>query len=116
MLVGWPAPFSPLATTWIPLATAVMVIVLLFGTGPGSYFDFAVLSFHVPTAGSLCAKAIPANARTMTATSEATVRLKGSLIRPPACAFTCERWAHYTQVDEDRTIIVAAMAIRIFVT
>jgi L-asparaginase len=27
-----------------------------------------------------------------------------------------ERRAHYTQVDEDRTIIVAAMAIRIFVT
>src|SRR5471030_3275790 len=55
MLVGLPAASSPLATTWRPDAAAVIVIMLLFGIGPGTYFDLAVLSFHVPIAGSLWA-------------------------------------------------------------
>src|SRR5215467_1508043 len=31
-------------------------MVWLFGGGPGLYFDFARLSFHVPMMGSVCAK------------------------------------------------------------
>ena len=55
MPVGLPAASSPLATTWRPDVAAVIVIMLFFGAGPGTYFDFATLSFHVPMAGSLCA-------------------------------------------------------------
>src|SRR5450759_5327125 len=55
MPVGLPVASSPLATTWRSDPAAVIVITLFFGAGPGTYFDFATLSFHVPMAGSLCA-------------------------------------------------------------
>src|SRR5262245_42578651 len=88
MPVGLPVASSPLATMWRPFAAAVMVIMLLLGVGPGSYFDLAVFSFHEPTAGSVWASATPATARTAT-TTEVPMRPRASLIRPPLCSY---RW------------------------
>jgi hypothetical protein len=34
-----------------------MVVVAVEGAGPGLYLDFAALSFHTPTCGSVCASA-----------------------------------------------------------
>jgi len=39
----------------VPLMTSVW----LCGAGPGSYFDLATFSFHVPLIGSCCASAAP---------------------------------------------------------
>src|SRR5262245_53084771 len=38
----------PSAVSFIPPSTASNLIVLLFGAGPGLYFDFATFNFHVP--------------------------------------------------------------------
>src|SRR5215831_5763731 len=94
MPVGLPAASSPLATTWMPFEAAVIVMVLPFGIGPGSYFDLAVFSFHVPTAGSVCANATLA--RTARATTEAPMRPRASLIRPPPCSYRGVGWGDYT--------------------
>src|SRR4029077_154549 len=46
-------------TTLVPAPAASILVVALFGTGPGLYFDFATLSFQTPTCGSPCANAAP---------------------------------------------------------
>src|SRR5690348_12096527 len=38
-----------------------MVVVAVVGAGPGLYLDFAALSFHTPTCGSVCADAETTN-------------------------------------------------------
>src|ERR1700737_2888744 len=55
--MGFPAALMPSTLT---LPEASQVSVWLCGAGPGSNFDFATSSFHVPTNGSLCADASPA--------------------------------------------------------
>jgi len=42
---------------FVPVPVPSILVVALFGTGPGLYFDFATFSFQTPTCGSLCAKA-----------------------------------------------------------
>src|SRR3982751_5502698 len=99
MPVGLPAASSPLATTWMPLPAAVIVIILLFGIGPGSYFDLARFSFPVPTAESVWASAMPANDRTAT-TSAATREPCRTLIRPPSKSGSRDGGATIHTLDE----------------
>src|SRR4029079_16267610 len=50
--LGVPSAAMPSEVTLVPDATTSHVAALLFGTGPGSYFDLAGLSLHMPMCGS----------------------------------------------------------------
>src|SRR5580698_4950491 len=69
--MGFPSAATPSNVYFTPSPCASTVRVRLLGPGPGSNFDFATLSFQVPTSGLLCARraAEPANAKTLIATS-----------------------------------------------
>src|ERR1700693_1183197 len=52
---GLPLPSTPVKSYFTPSPSAATTRVRLCGAGPGSNFDLAVFSFHVPTSGLLCA-------------------------------------------------------------
>src|SRR5881409_1871257 len=56
VLIGLPISSVPCVSDVSPVAVASYVRVRLLGVGPGTYFDFARFSFHVPTRGSVSAE------------------------------------------------------------
>src|SRR5580692_6730302 len=65
--MGLPLPSTPVKSYFTPSPSAATTRVRLCGAGPGSNFDLAVFSFHVPTSGLLCAN----NGEDTTATNRA---------------------------------------------
>src|SRR5436309_12105980 len=60
-LMGLPVSSIPCVSAANPVAVASYVRVRLLGVGPGTYFDFARFSFHVPTRGSVSAETTDAS-------------------------------------------------------
>src|SRR5271154_1714461 len=69
--VGFPSAPTPSNVYFTPSPCASTVRVRLLYPGPGSNFDFATLSFQVPTSGLLCARSVaePAKASRAIATN-----------------------------------------------
>src|SRR6185503_15056035 len=98
-LVGLPSPSMPVELTFKPEPAAVITIVWDLGTGPGSYFDFAGLSFHVPTAGSVWADRATAP---RTTTKAENTRLIRHLLSERVCGrrhCTAVRWGRFESLS-----------------
>jgi hypothetical protein len=71
---GFPSAETPSNVYFTPSPCASTVRVRLCGGGPGTYFDFARLSFQVPTSGLPCARRAqqPTTVKTAIATNRNT--------------------------------------------
>ena len=83
--MGDPSAATPFAVTFMTLPETAMVTVLLFGAGPGSYFDFETLSSQVPALGSVWAYGTTSHASTARSAKRVR-RTLTALIRPPSGA------------------------------
>src|SRR6266481_8854387 len=79
MFVSVPSAFTVCPSTLYLIPSDSIVVVLLLGAGPGSYFDFAGFIFQVPLFGSSAAfTAVPfANSPTR----NPTIKMLGDLCR-----------------------------------
>src|SRR5260370_42347630 len=87
MCVSVPSAFTVSASTLYLFASESIVVVVLLGAGPGSYFDFAESIFHFPLLGSSAAFAVLpiANTPTKSPKIEMISDLCRMLVPPQVC-------------------------------